>query len=401
MSFFTEVEGAIAIPTIPKTINRSFRSPFQVVIQAGDLEELDTFVSDFVNQLQQSGFIQNIQSSFEYNKPELKLDIDRDRAAALGVSIQDISRTLQILFGGLDVSRIKKEGKEYDVIAQLQRTNRLTPGDLDKIYVRNREGSLVQLSSIVRREVGVAPNKIERYNRIRSATISGTPVGVTMGTTVEKVKGMLDEQMPSGFLYDWSGESRDLQDAGKEIYWILILALIIVYMVLASQFESLVHPLTVMLTVPLAAVGALGLLWLLGALGKSGWIPPIPAMNINLFSQIGMVLLVGLVTKNGILLVEFANQLKEQGMNAHQAMVQSGAVRLRPILMTAVSTISGILPIAIGFGAGAESRRPMGIVIVGGMLTSTFLTLFVVPLVYTVFSDVVAKIRKNPEPVQA
>ena len=287
------------------------------------------------------------------------------------------------------------------MIAQLQRTNRLTPGDLDKIYVRNREGSLVQLSSIVRREVGVAPNKIERYNRIRSATISGTPVGVTMGTTVEKVKGMLDEQMPSGFLYDWSGESRDLQDAGKEIYWILILALIIVYMVLASQFESLVHPLTVMLTVPLAAVGALGLLWLLGALGKSGWIPPIPAMNINLFSQIGMVLLVGLVTKNGILLVEFANQLKEQGMNAHQAMVQSGAVRLRPILMTAVSTISGILPIAIGFGAGAESRRPMGIVIVGGMLTSTFLTLFVVPLVYTVFSDVVAKIRKNPEPVQA
>ena len=399
--FFTEVEGAIAIPTIPKTINRSFRSPFQVVIQAGDLEELDTFVSGFLNQLRQSGFIQNVQSSFEFNKPELKLDIDRNRAAALGVSIQDISRTLQILFGGLDVSRIKKDGKEYDVIAQLQRTSRLTPGDLDKIYVRNRGGSLVQLSSIVRREVGVAPNKIERYNRIRSATISGTPVGVTMGTAVEKVKGMLDEQMPSGFLYDWSGESRDLQDAGKEIYWILILALIIVYMVLASQFESLVHPLTVMLTVPLAAVGALGLLWLLGALGKSGWIPPIPAMNINLFSQIGMVLLVGLVTKNGILLVEFANQLKEKGMNAHQAMVQSGAVRLRPILMTAVSTISGILPIAIGFGAGAESRRPMGIVIVGGMLTSTFLTLFVVPLVYTVFSDVAAKIRKNPEPVQA
>ena len=399
--FFTEVEGAIAIPTIPKTINRSFRSPFQVVIQAGDLEELDTFVSGFVNQLRQSGFIQNVQSSFELNKPELKLDIDRDRAAALGVSIQDISRTLQILFGGLDVSQIKKDGKEYDVIAQLQRTSRLTPGDLDKIYVRNRGESLVQLSSIVRREVGVAPNKIERYNRIRSATISGTPVGVTMGTAVEKVKGMLDEQMPSGFLYDWSGESRDLQDAGKEIYWILILALIIVYMILASQFESLVHPLTVMLTVPLAAVGALGLLWLLGALGKLGWIPSIPAMNINLFSQIGMVLLVGLVTKNGILLVEFANQLKEKGMNAHQAMVQSGAVRLRPILMTAVSTISGILPIAIGFGAGAESRRPMGIVIVGGMLTSTFLTLFVVPLVYTVFSDVAAKIRKNPEPVQA
>ncbi|MBT5926933.1 MAG: efflux RND transporter permease subunit [Verrucomicrobia bacterium] len=399
--FFTEVEGAIAIPTIPKTINRSFGSPFQVVIQAGNLEELDAFATGFVNQLRQSGFMQNVQSSFEVNKPELKLDIDRNRAAALGVSIQDISRTLQILFGGLDISRIKQDGKEYDVIAQLQRTSRLTPGDLDKIYVRNRDGGLVQLSSIVRREVGVAPNKIERYNRIRSATISGTPVGVTMGTAVEKVKTMLDEQLPPGFLYDWSGESRDLQDAGKEIYWVLILALIIVYMVLASQFESLVHPLTVMLTVPLAVVGALGLLWLLGALGKMGLISPIPAMNINLFSQIGMVLLVGLVTKNGILLVEFANQLKEQGLNAHQAMAQSGAVRLRPILMTAVSTVSGILPIAIGFGAGAESRRPMGVVIVGGMLTSTFLTLFVIPLVYTVFSDVAAKIRKNPQAIQA
>jgi multidrug efflux pump subunit AcrB len=302
---------------------------------------------------------------------------------------------LQILFGGLDVSRIKKDGKEYDVIAQLERESRLTPEHLDMIYVRNQDGNLIQLSSIIRREVGVAPNKIERYNRIRSATISGSPVGVTMGTAVDKVKAMLDEQLPEGFLYDWSGESRDLQDAGKEIYWVMILSLIIVYMVLASQFESLVHPFTVMLTVPLAAVGAFGLLWLLGALGKVGLITPIPAMNINLFSQIGLVLLIGLVTKNGILLVEFANQLMEKGMNAHQAMAQSGAVRLRPILMTAVSTISGILPIAIGFGAGAESRRPMGVVVVGGMLTSTFLTLFVIPLVYTVFSDLFSKFRKT------
>jgi multidrug efflux pump subunit AcrB len=393
--FFTEVEGAIAIPTIPKTINRSFGSPFQVVIQGSNLEELDAFVTGFVNQLRQSDFIQNVQSSFEMNKPELKLDIDRNRAAALGVSIQDVSRTLQILFGGLDVSRIKKDGKEYDVIAQLERESRLTPEHLDMIYVRNQDGNLIQQSSIIRREVGVAPNKIERYNRIRSATISGSPVGVTMGTAVDKVKAMLDEQLPEGFLYDWSGESRDLQDAGKEIYWVMILSLIIVYMVLASQFESLVHPFTVMLTVPLAAVGAFGLLWLLGALGKVGLITPIPAMNINLFSQIGLVLLIGLVTKNGILLVEFANQLMEKGMNAHQAMAQSGAVRLRPILMTAVSTISGILPIAIGFGAGAESRRPMGVVVVGGMLTSTFLTLFVIPLVYTVFSDLFSKFRKT------
>ena len=396
--FFSQVEGAIAIPNIPKTINRSFRSPFQVVIQAGDLEQLDGFVTDFVNQLRQSGFIQNVQSSFEMNKPELKLDIDRDRASALRVSIQDISRTLQILFGGLDISRIKRDGKEYDVIAQLERTSRLTPEHLDRIYVRNQDGRLIQLSSIVQRQVGVAPNKIERYNRIRSATISGTPMGVTMGTAVSRVKEMLEAHMPAGFLYDWSGESRDLQDAGQEIGWVLVLALVFVYMVLASQFESLLHPLTVMLTVPLAAVGALGLLWLIGALGRVGWMPLVPAMNVNLFSQIGMVLLVGLVTKNGILLVEFANQLRAQGLSAREAMTQSGLVRLRPILMTAISTISGILPIAIGFGAGAESRRPMGVVVVGGMMTSTFLTLFVIPLVYTLFADVSASLsssRKN------
>ena len=393
--FFSQVEGAIAIPNIPKTINRSFRSPFQVVIQAGDLEQLDGFVTDFVNQLRQSGFIQNVQSSFEMNKPELKLDIDRDRASALRVSIQDISRTLQILFGGLDISRIKRDGKEYDVIAQLERTSRLTPEHLDRIYVRNQDDRLIQLSSIVQRQVGVAPNKIERYNRIRSATISGTPMGVTMGTAVSRVKEMLEAQMPAGFLYDWSGESRDLQDAGQEIGWVLVLALVFVYMVLASQFESLLHPLTVMLTVPLAAVGALGLLWLIGALGRVGWMPLVPAMNVNLFSQIGMVLLVGLVTKNGILLVEFANQLRAQGLSAREAMTQSGLVRLRPILMTAISTISGILPIAIGFGAGAESRRPMGVVVVGGMMTSTFLTLFVIPLVYTLFADVSASLSSS------
>ncbi|MGB0420339.1 MAG: efflux RND transporter permease subunit [Limisphaerales bacterium] len=386
--FFSEVEGAIAIPNIPKTINRSFRSPFQVVIQAADLDQLDGFVSQFVNQLRQSGFIQNVQSSFEMNKPELGLDIDRDRASALGVSIQDISRTLQILFGGLDISQIKRDGKEYDVIAQLERTSRLTPEQMDSIYVRNQNGRLIQLSSIVQRKVGVAANKIERYNRIRSATISGTPVGVTMGTAVDRVRAMLAEQLPDGFMYDWSGESRDLQDTGKEIYWVLILSLVIVYMVLASQFESLLHPFTVMLTVPLAAVGALGLLWLIGALGQAQWIPRVPAMNVNLFSQIGMVLLVGMVTKNGILLVEFANQLREGGMSVRDAMIRSGSVRLRPILMTAISTISGILPIAIGFGAGAESRRPMGVVVVGGMLTSTFLTLFVIPLVYTLSADV-------------
>jgi multidrug efflux pump subunit AcrB len=201
--------------------------------------------------------------------------------------------------------------------------------------------------------------------------------------------------LPAGFLYDWSGESRYLRDTGKEVWLVLVLALIIVYMVLAAQFESLVHPLTVILAVPLAAVGAFGLLWLLNFGGKIGVLPVIPAMNLNLFSQIGLVLLVGLVTKNSILLVEFANQQRAKGVNARDAMLQAGIVRLRPILMTAFSTIAGILPIAIGFGAGAESRRPMGVAVVGGMLTSTFLTLLIIPVAYTLFSDLAERFQRK------
>ena len=389
--FFGEIEGAIAIPNIPKTINRSFDAPFRLVLQAPDLEQLDVYARELSDRLRREGFLGNVRSSFEINKPELRLAIDRDRAATLGVSVRDISQTLQVLFGGLDLSKIKKDGKEYDVIAQLRRHSRLTPRQLDHVYVRNRDGELVQLSNVIEREVGVSPNVIERYNRIRSATVSGTPIDIPIGTAVAKVDAVLAETLPPGFLYEWQGESKDFKDAGQEIRWVLLLALVIVYMVLASQFESLIHPFTVMLTVPLAAIGAVGLLWFLKWLGDMGLITPIPAMNINLFSQIGLILLVGLVTKNGILLVEFANQIRESGQSSREAMIKAGLVRLRPILMTAVSTVSGILPIAVGFGAGAESRRPMGIVVVGGMLTSTFLTLFIIPAVYTVVSDLMDK----------
>ncbi|NJO55883.1 MAG: efflux RND transporter permease subunit, partial [Rhodospirillales bacterium] len=260
---------------------------------------------------------------------------------------------MQILFGGLDLSSLKRDGKEYDVIAQLQRESRLTPQDLDQLYVRNSRGELIQLSNLVTREVGVGPKAIEHYNRLRSATISGTPIDLTVGTAMARGQAILAESLPDGFTYTWAGEARDLQEAGQEFWWVLLLAAVITYMVLAGQFESLVHPLTVILSVPLAAVGALGGLWLMQSLGALGWIPVLPAMNINLFSQVGLVLLMGLVTKNGILLVEFANQLSMRGTSAHEAILESGRVRLRPILMTAISTIAGILPIAIGFGAGA------------------------------------------------
>ncbi len=402
MQLIAGVEGALVIPNIPKPISRGFGAPFSLVLQNDDLDQLNATAQRVANQLRTNGFLVNVRSSFEVTKPELRIEIDRNRAAALGVSIADISRTLQILFGGLDLSRIKVGGKQYDVIAQLDRYSRLTPRDLERVYVRNNRGALIQLNSVVSYHTGAAPNAIEHYNRLRSATLTATPVGVTLGTAIERGEAMLAQALPPGTLHAWSGESRDLLEAQAQFWWILGLAIVIVYMVLASQFESLVHPFTVMLALPLAGVGAFGLLWLLGWGGRAGWLPPIPAMNFNLYSQVGVVLLVGLVTKNSILLVEFANQQRTRVRDAREAMVRAGLVRLRPILMTSFSTIAGILPIAIGFGAGAESRRPMGVAVVGGMITSTFLTLFIIPVVYTVFSDFSDRVlRRKPEPVTA
>jgi multidrug efflux pump len=386
--FYQGVEGALALPQIPKAIGRSFGAPFQLVVQNQDLQALDQFAMRLADRLRTNDFLLNVRSSFEVAKPELRVGIDRNRAAALGVSVEDVSRTLQILFGGLDLSRIQLEGKEYDVIVQLKRSARLTPQALDRLYVRSTSGKLIQLSSVLSHQAGAAPNAIEHYARLRCTTISATPVGVPLGVAMQRIEQLLQTELPPGFLYTWSGESRDLIEAGREVWWVFALALIIVYMVLAAQFESLIHPVTVMLAVPLGAVGGFGLLWLIHTAGQVGVIPAVPAMNFNLFSQIGLVLLVGLVTKNSILLVEFANQARAKGAEPREAMLQAGQIRLRPILMTAFSTIAGILPIAIGFGAGAESRRPMGVAVVGGMVTSTFLTLFIIPVVYTTFASI-------------
>ena len=397
---FAEVEGGLAIANLPKAIEVSFNSsPFELVLQNQDLDALSQTANALANRIRGltnatgQPLLTNVRVSYEVNKPELRVGIDRSRAAALGVSIEDISRTMQILFGGLDLSRLKVEGKEYLVMAQLERASRLTPADLDRIFVRNSQGELIQLSSLVTRTEGAAPNSISHYARLRSASITASPGAVPIGTVVKQVEPLLAAELPVGFLHAWEGDAKNLADASTEIWWVLALAGVVVYMTLAAQFESLVHPFTVILAVPLAGVGAFGALWLLDLGGKSGIYPPIPAMNINLFSEIGLVLLIGLVTKNSILLVEYANQRTRAGTDSHTAMEEAGRVRLRPILMTAFSTIAGILPIAIGFGAGAESRRPMGVAVVGGMLSSTFLTLYVIPVVYTLVDDLALKLK--------
>ena len=419
--FFGEIEGALAFALIPKAIGFSFNQGIQLQLQNQDLDQLSHVAFDISNKLRAEPYLLNVRSVFQVDKPQLDVSIDRDRAAALGVSIEDISRTMQILFGGLDLSRVKREGKEYDVIVQLDRASRLTASDFDSVYVRSKTGRLVQLTAVVNSKALAAPGQINHYNRLRSGAVEATNVGVPLGTAVAGIERILAKELPPGFRYEWAGEAKDLKETGGEIWFVLILAIFVVYMVLAAQFESLVHPFTVMLALPLAAVGALGALWLMARVNDLGtgfyaathyappgsapawlaaiqpFVPRIPSMNINLFSQIGLVLLVGLVTKNSILLVEFANQQMDTGKSALEAMRSAGRTRFRPILMTSLSTIAGILPIAIGFGAGAESRRPMGIAVVGGMISSTVLTLLVIPVFYSLFADLGRLFGRKPK----
>jgi multidrug efflux pump subunit AcrB len=371
--------------------------------------ELNSYTRQLIDRFRQEGFLANARTPFEMNKPELSVHIDRDRAADLGIPIRDLSRSLQILFGGDDLSTIKIGGKQYDVIAQLERDDRLTPNQMDQLYVRSARGDLVQLGNVVTLEETAAPTVIERFGRKRSATIEGTPAGVPLGTAMARTDAILAETLPAGFSYDWKGEARDLKESSRDIYGFMILAIIVVYMVLGAQFESFASPFVVMLALPLALLGAFGALYGLSWVNHfgtmlHGWVnyapdapgfakvlsrivPRIPAMNINIFSQVGLILLIGLVTKNSILLVEFANRQRATGLDATAAMLKAGLIRLRPILMTSMATIAGILPIAIGFGEGAESRRPLGVVAVGGMITSTLLTLFVIPVMYTLLAD--------------
>ena len=416
--FFMDIEGALVIPIIPKAIGGGFSQPFQLVLQHQDLNELNRIAEEFSQQLRQEGFLINVRSSFELNKPELRIQINRDRAAVLGVSVRDISQVLQILFGGLDLAKVNLSGKEYDVIVQLERKSRLSPEALEDIYIRNAEGELIQLINLIEYESGGGPSTINHFNRLRSATIEATPKDIPMGAAIAKTEALLSTLDEKGLRYDWDGEAADLREAGSETLFVILLAILIIYMVLAAQFESLKDPLVILFTLPLSIFGALGALWgmaqldaaIVAAAGSdsflSSW-PRIPAMGINLFSQIGMIMLIGIVTKNGILLVDFAKQEMAKGKDAVRAMMAAGKMRFRPILMTAFSTIAGILPIAIGFGAGAESRRPLGVAAVGGIALGTFLTLLVIPAVYVLLNGGRRKRKgrpataKKPAPIKA
>jgi multidrug efflux pump len=291
----------------------------------------------------------------------------------LGVSVADIGSTLETFLGGKAVTNFKRGTKQYDCIVQMKPASRATPDAIREIYLRGK-GGLVQLANVVRVEETLAPKELNHYNRVRSASITANLVpGVSLGQALDDLDRIAAEKLPSGMKREFAGQSLEYKSSSSSLYFMFLLAIIFIYLVLAAQFESFIHPLTILLSVPLAVFGAMLTLFVFG-------------QSLNIYSQIGLIMLIGLVTKNAILIVEFSNQLRKRGRNAMDAVIEAATIRLRPILMTSFATIFGVLPIAIGFGAGAESRRPLGLAVVGGMFFSTFLTLVLVPVLYTLLS---------------
>jgi len=380
-----EVQGGyFAIPGVFAFANNppafGFGSPVQFVLQNPDFDLLVKGNDTLLARARQVKGLINVDSDLRVNKPELTVNFDRDRAEDLGVPVGDVATTLQVLLGGNRTSTFTRNNKQYDVIVQLDPRARATPSDMTGLYVRGRGGDLIKLEALANVKEGVGPRELNHFNRVRSSTLTaGLAPGFTLGEALDSLTRIAREVLPKGSSTALAGESRELDESGSSLYFAFLLALLVVFMVLASQFESLVHPFTVLLAVPLAVTGALFTLKLAGA-------------TLNLYSQIGMILLIGLVTKNSILLVEYINQLKERGLSTVEAALESGRIRFRPILMTSVATVMGATPIAFGLGAGSISRRPLGYAIVGGVVFSTLLTLFVVPAVYVIFDGLRGRI---------
>jgi multidrug efflux pump len=377
------IPGVLAFVINPPSIAADFTlTPVQYVLQGDSYEELNQAVNIMMAEASQLGYLINLDSDLKLNKPQLDIHIDRERASGLGVSVADIGSTLETFLGGKIVSDFKRGTKQYDVILQVKPEDRATPDAIRNLYIRSN-GGLVQLANVVSVEKTVAPKELNHYNRVRSAIISASLVpGVALGQALDDLDRIAREKLPSDIKRDYAGESLEYKSSSSALYFMFLLALIFIYLVLSAQFESFVHPFTILLSVPLAVFGALLTLYLFGE-------------SLNIYSQIGLIMLIGLVTKNSILIVEFSNQKKDSGLNIIDAVVEASTIRLRPILMTSLATVFGILPIAIGLGAGGESRRPLGLVVVGGMLFSTFLTLVIVPVVYTLL----ARFTKSKEKV--
>lgn len=367
---FREIPGIKAFAWNPSPM-RGFRgTPVELVLQGPDVVELKQLADEIVTQLAELPGFEGPSHDLYLNKPQLEVVIDRERASDIGVSVREIATTMQLLLGGLDVSTFKLNGETYNVMVQLPRSERADPSDLLNLYVRGRNGSLASLYSLVEARESVAPRALPHFDRRRAVKIQSRLKDRSQGDALaeaEKVARAVIGSAPVRLTY--SGESENFFESGNSLIFAYLLALLVVYLVLAGQFESFVHPLVILVAVGLSFTGALVALTLTGH-------------TLNLFSKIGLVMLVGLVTKNSILIVEFANQLRGRGSPLYEAIFEAARTRFRPILMTALATIAGILPIALGLGAGGEARAPLGVAVVGGMFFATLLTFLVVPAVY-------------------
>ena len=368
------IPGVLAFVINPPSIAADFTSSsVDYVLQGDSYEQLNGAVNTMMGEASQLGYLINLDTDLRLNKPQLDIHIDRERASGMGVSVAEIGSTLETFLGGRVVTDFKRGTKQYDVILQVKPEARSTPDAIRNLYIRSN-GGLVQLANVVKVEKTVAPKELNHYNRIRSATITANLIpGMTLGQALDDLDRIAREKLPPDIKQEYAGQSLEYKSSSSALYFMFLLALTFIYLVLSAQFESFVHPFTILLSVPLAVFGALLTLYIFG-------------QSLNIYSQIGLIMLIGLVTKNSILIVEFANQRRANGLDLIEAIVGAATIRLRPILMTSFATIFGILPIAIGIGAGAESRRPLGLVVVGGMFFSTFLTLVIVPVVYTILA---------------
>jgi multidrug efflux pump len=359
--------------------------PVQFVIQAQTLEELKKILPTFMQKTNESSVFSVSDLNLKFNKPELNISINREKAQLLGVSVFDIAQTLQLALSGQRFDYFIMNGKQYQVIGQLDREFRNEPNDLTEIYVRSSKGQMIQLNNLVEKTEESTPPQLFRYNRYASATVSaGLAEGFSLGQGIDEMNVIADDVLDDSYTTSLSGTSKEFEESSSSTSFAFLLALVLVYLVLAAQFESFKDPLTIMITVPLALLGAVLSLWFFGE-------------TLNIFSQIGIIMLIGLVTKNGILIVEFANQRKEADLSVMDAIVDASSARFRPILMTSLSTILGTLPIALALGAGSESRVSMGIAVVGGLIFSTALTLYIIPAIYTYVSTPTDKLEKNTE----
>ncbi|WP_036876329.1 efflux RND transporter permease subunit [Xylanibacter oryzae] len=376
-AIYSTIPDGRIIPSQEPTITTSASKglPVQFVIQNLDFDKLHKILPKFMDEAQNSPVFSNVDVDLKFNKPEINITVDRLKANSLGVNEKDISNTLDLAYSGGRYGYFLINNKQYYVIGQVDREDRSKPADIKSLYVRSKSGEMIQLDNLVRADENSSPPILYHYNRYKSATISANLAnGRTLGEGINEMKRISSKLLDNSFNTDLAGSSRDFAESSSNISFALILALLLIYLILSAQFESFRDPLIIMLTVPMAIAGAMLSLWICG-------------QTLNIFSEIGMIMLIGIVTKNGILIVEFANQKRKQGLNRRVAAFEAASARFRPIVMTSLATFFGCMPIALSLGSGAQSRAPLGTVVVGGLLFSLILTLFIIPVTYIVLSS--------------